>query len=154
MTVLINPSHGWGVQGKIFARSGSNGLNGVSPPSQNELLNITGYNSSVVGERVCFSPALTGGASSNPKGGSCGKVHQIVLNVTTQDGRTTLVNRAGYCSRGGDSGGPVYSSNGRARGIHRAASNPGAVCSDTKYYTAMLHIFNTCTNRNLHYELY
>jgi hypothetical protein len=152
MTVLINPSHGWGVQGKIFARSGSNGLNGVSPPSQNELFGITGYNSSVVGERVCFSPAVTGGASSNPKGGSCGKVHQIVINWTA-GGKTTLVNRAGYCSRGGDSGGPVYSSNNRARGIHRGTGD-APICSDNKYFTAMLHIFNTYSNRNLHYELY
>jgi len=111
------------------------GLNGYGPPTYDERYPMYSHKLSVVGERVCFSPAITGGYGSQPQGGSCGKVHQTNLRIT-MDGITTTVHRAGYCSRSGDSGGPVYSGDAAARGIHRGTGS-GSVCSDNKYYTPM-----------------
>jgi hypothetical protein len=133
----------WDVMGKILKRSGDSnmGLNGYSPPAYSEEYDMQDYSSSVVNERICVSGAITGGYPSEPNGGSCGAVHQTNVYVTS-GGKTTRAHRAGYCSRGGDSGAPVFASQNDAKGIHKAAGDPAVVCSDYKYYTPMRTILD------------
>jgi hypothetical protein len=131
-------TYNWDVIGKILKRDGDSnmGLNGYGPPSYDEEYNIANYTSNVVGERVCTSPAVTGGWASEPNGGSCGAIQELNVYLTPgPDYITTRVHRAGLCVRPGDSGAPVFASSNAARGIIRAGS--GAVCSNNKYYTPM-----------------
>lgn len=145
MIVLVNDENYWKPMSAILKRSGNPGsLPGgssiVPVITYKEDHAIPGYN--VVGDKVCISPAITGDYTTPPNGGSCGSVHQVAVQVTA-GGITTQVNRAGYCSRPGDSGSPMYDRQvNRARGIHRAAGVGMGVCNEYKYYTPMNTIMN------------
>lgn len=139
MIIQVRDIYNWGVTRKILKRSGDSnmGLNGYGPPSYDEAYDIQTYKGNMVNDRICISPAVTGGYATEPNGGSCGRVHQLNKFLTTKDGITTTVHRAGYCSRPGDSGAPIFASDYEARGIHKAADSSEVVCSDQKYYTPM-----------------
>lgn len=126
-------TYNWNVRGWVYARGGL-GLNGYSGPSTNYQYDIngTGTSGSLVGARICISGAI----SSAHEGGSCGAVHEVDINFTAGGTTTRKVMRAGYCSRGGDSGAPVFR-NGKALGIHTGANTGYPVCSNYKYYTGI-----------------
>jgi hypothetical protein len=143
--IKVDSVNNWGVAGGILKRSGtpSMGLDGVAPPVYDEMYEINGYQTSVVNERVCISPALTGGFGSQPQGGSCGRVLVVGMQLTTTpDYVETVVNKASYCSRGGDSGSPVFDGNNQAKGIHRAAGQSTVVCGSEKYFSPMKTILD------------
>jgi len=164
--------NGWQTWPGIFKRSGTLWLDPFTPPpSQEERYSITGsapviaptvYNS-IVGEKVCTSGARTGGWPwpNDPHGGSCGKVKEVGKwlpveykpDLSTTYVYETLVHRAALCTRRGDSGGPVYDDNNKAKGIISSSGapngatvfddyNPTHVCNDLKYFTPMNVIMN------------
>ena len=141
--ILVDDYSYWSPIEAILKRSGNTGSlpagSSIVPViTYTERYSIPGYGGNVVGDMVCISPAMTGGYTTPPNGGSCGKVQQVWVSLTpANNGITTYVNRASYCSRGGDSGAPIYYRDAnQARGIHRAAAGE-TVCSDSKYFTPM-----------------
>jgi hypothetical protein len=148
-------TYNWNVIGMIMTRSGTIGVNGVSPPSYNERYDITGSgsNDGLEGSRICISGAI----SSYYEGGSCGKIKEVDIDEEFCDINGANCNtvykltRASYCSRGGDSGAPVFRL-GKAHGIHTAsgpnetAQHPNPVCHESKYYTGMKPIIKGFDN--------
>lgn len=145
--------YNWDVIGMIMTRSGL-GVDGVSPPSYNERYDITGSGANtneLEGERICVSGAV----SSYYEGGSCGKVKEVDIDITTCDfsgnncNHVYKVTRASYCSRGGDSGAPVFRL-GKAHGVHIASgpddTSGNPKCHDEKYYTGMNPILSGIGN--------
>jgi hypothetical protein len=137
-------TYNWNVIGQIYKRAGSSnydmGLEGYSPPSYDTSYDIQTNSSSVVGNKVCMSGAITGGYHEEPRGGSCGAVQTVGTYVTPIGEPTTFVNRASYCSRIGDSGGPAYANEHKIRGIHRAAGS--SECGSDRYFTPINTIIN------------
>ena len=83
---------------------------------------ISSDGKAVQGQRVC----MTGATSAT----QCGKIVRLNLTVTyTNYGNTRVrhLDEASYCSRGGDSGGPVYSGH-TAYGIHTAGHRENGKC--------------------------
>lgn len=145
------------VSGAIFKRGGEewsvlSGYNDA-PPSNNEFYDMTTHSTSVVGQRICISPAITGGYPNEPRGGSCGEVEQTSV-YWSADGVTTLVHRAGYCSRGGDSGSPIFGGSNNVKGVHRGANDGPSVCSHSKYYTPIGTILIGFANENIDLEVF
>lgn len=139
MIIKIEPAYNWVANGWVYVRAGV-GWNGYSGSSLNEQYDITASSTSgsLVGERVCVSGAI----SSAFEGGSCGAVHEVDVDFTS-DGITTYhLVRAGYCSRAGDSGAPVFRL-GKALGVHTGAGSPQTICSDEKYYTGIVPIIRS-----------
>jgi hypothetical protein len=113
----VNNPSGWQQgRGWVFVReSGANGgVGGTARDEQYPIRRASNLGSNWEGTRVCKS-----GRSSTAT--SCGKVTHINQGYTDSDGWSyTGLAKTNYCSRGGDSGGPVYASN-TAYGIHQAS---------------------------------
>lgn len=140
--------------GKIFKRSGIawssiSGYNDI-PPTYDEAYDMATHSTSVVGERICISPAITG---AQAEGGTCGEVESNG-GLWDAGGVETFVHRAGYCSRSGDSGAPIFASSNKVKGIHRGADQSHGVCSHFKYYTPIATILIGFSNEGIDLEVW